>query len=513
VTTLRRPNLRWIAATGAEVLATLAIATVLVMLIEVAFGVDDASALYLLAVIALAIRSGTWAAMAVAIGSFLTYNYLFIDPLYTFTVARPAELLTLFLLLVIGIVTARLAGLQRDRAREAAHREREATALFGISRLLATAPRSEAVLPAVLERVGREAQLRRAWIATGPTIDQERVVASWGGAADRPRAHFQLRRTPEERGAAWVLLRPPTRREGPRVAPEAESYFRVALAADNREFGSLWAVRPRESGECTTEESRLLAVTADQVAAALERERLAAEAAELEIARRSEELKSALLDSVSHDLRTPLSAIRAGAGSIADVQVAWDQNEARATAEAIDAEAERLDRLVSNLLDMSRIEGGALKPELEVMPVAELLSPVADRMRRTLGDRLSVDVASDLPPVRVDVVFVEQILTNLLENAARHAGPEASVRLAAARGDDGTLRVSVEDSGGGVPPDALPHLFDKFYRVPRRGEGSRRGTGLGMAVARGLTESMGGSITAGASPLGGLAVTLTQPVA
>jgi len=229
---------------------------------------------------------------------------------------------------------------------------------------------------------------------------------------------------------------------------------------------------------------------------------------------------------VSHDLRTPLASIRAAAGTLMDPEIDWPVEQRRAIAASVDREAEWLNRLVTNLLDMSRIEAGELKPSLGVFDLADLLDqaigrstvgrgpgPEAGRETASEADRVSVSVADDLPPVQVDELFIGQILGNTLDNAAKYAGPTAPIAVSASRLDAGRVRVTIEDGGLGVPPEALPRLFEKFYRVPRKGEGSRRGTGIGLSVVQGLAEAMGGSVAARASALGGLAVDIDLPIA
>ena len=456
-----------------------------------------------------------------AVGAFLAYNFLFVEPRYTFTVGRPEELLNLFLLLFVGIVMGRVAGLQRNRERMARRREREAQALFGISRELATSERLSSAMQAVVARLASEAGMTRTWVGLGSTVSQERVVADSGGVSTpRPPigAHAVLQRDREEGTANWTRILPAVATGDRTVAAAGRKrtgLFRVELRAADETLGSLWSERAAGAGEPHLEETRLLAAAADQLGQAVRRERLQKQAAELEIARRSDELKSALLDSVSHDLRTPLATIRAAAGSLADPQVALSDEVRRASAQTIDEEADRLDRLVGNLLDMSRIQGGALKPDLEAIPLSEILTPVLDRLRSALtGREVTVDVPEDLPAVLVDAIFIDQVLTNLVDNAIKYAPAPAPLRVTARlESNRERVRLLIEDGGPGVPDEAVPHLFDRFYRVKRSGEGSRRGTGLGLAVVRGLVEAMGGSVTADRSELGGLRMTLDLPAA
>jgi two-component system sensor histidine kinase KdpD len=257
------------------------------------------------------------------------------------------------------------------------------------------------------------------------------------------------------------------------------------------------------------------------VAQALERDRLRRDATSVEVARQSEALKSALLDSVSHDLRTPIATIRAAAGSLID---RGDDDHAP-IAEAIDRQAVHLDRLVTNLLDMTRIEAGELQPQLRPVLLDDAVADTIDRLATSLAGReVQVDVPQDLPPVLVDDVYLDAILSNLLDNAVKHSPEGTQIRVNACRSpaqptaasdagrsDEAPVRLVIEDAGPGVPDEALGRIFEKFYRVGPAIGGSRRGSGIGLAIVRGLTESMGGSVTARRSALGGLAVVLDLP--
>jgi two-component system sensor histidine kinase KdpD len=506
----------WVVRGVAVTIGALAACTLAAYTLELGLGLPDASAVYLLGVAAVAIGYGAAAAVATALGSFLTYNFLFVAPRYTFTVASPPELLTLILLLAIGVLIARLAGRQRDRAREAARREREARALFAVSRSLNAAESLTAALANVVERVAADAGLDRVWIGASTGGANERTLADTAPDQPQPetRSHWVLRRDPSEGEAAWLRVHPPTARP---AAAEDVALYRVELLAGGDAYGSLWGSRPRVAGNPHVEESRLMATAADQVAQALRRQRLADAAAELEIARRSDELKSALLDSVSHDLRTPLATMRAAAGTLADPGVDVALPERVRLGQAIDTEADRLNRLVSNLLDMSRVDSGALRPEREVLPLSAVLDPILERLEAgTTRRAVTTDMPDDLPALWADPVMLDQVLTNLLENAAKYVDPDRQIRVSARRTEGRPmLRLVVEDAGQGVPDDGLPRLFDKFYRAPTAAGSAdrRRGTGLGLAVVRGLVEAMDGTVTARRSELGGLAVVVELPSA
>ena len=490
------------------IVAAITLVTVIAALAQAA-GLHDASPVYLLAVVAVAVVAGTWPAVATAFAGFLTYDLLFVEPRYTLTVDDPQEWLNLLLLLLVGIVVGRLAGRERDRAETATEREREATAMFRTSFELANASSTVEALP-VIAGVLATAVRGRVWLDVA-----ERTLAD-SGVGSRPvtAVHAVLSRRPGDQPAVWTRVRTPaTAAADPTEAAAHGAVHRVAISAGERVLGAMWVERRRVDGTPTPGETRLLAAAADQVGRGLERDRLATDAAAAEVARRSDILKSALLDSVSHDLRTPLAAIRAAAGTLMDPAVERSSSERRVIAAGIDAEAERLNRLVTNLLDMSRIEAGELRPTISAFVLDDLVE--AALRRSALGrdrDRLTIDIPFDLPPVEVDDVLFDQVLANLLDNVDRHAGSDPFVRIGA-RADRGLVVLTVEDSGPGVPDDALSRVFDKFYRAPRVGEGSRRGTGAGLAVVQGLMTALDGGVTARRSALGGLAIDCMVPIA
>ena len=230
-----------------------------------------------------------------------------------------------------------------------------------------------------------------------------------------------------------------------------------------------------------------------------------------EIARQSDELKSALVQSVSHDLRTPLATIRAAAGSLRPTSGLSDADRTESV-DAIDREVEYLNRMVTNLLDLSRIEAGALQAERDVFELDDLVGRSLERLRPRLTTH-PLNVALDAAPVLVDPIFLDSAVTNVIENAIKYTPADAPLRISATASASDKVRLTIEDGGPGVPDDALDRLFDKFYRVPGRQKTSRSGTGIGLAVVRGLVEAMNGQVSARRSELGGLAIDIDVPVA
>jgi two-component system sensor histidine kinase KdpD len=509
--------------------AALGAATAVAAALQAWLGIADTSAIYLLAIVPIAGRYGTTSGVIASVIAFLVYDFLFTAPRFTFNVTNAQEWLSLLLFLVVAVVIGRLAALQAERASEANRRAREAQAMFGISRALATASSIDVAAREILERLIRQTGLARIWIAFGPSPAEEQLVADSGPAETGPAAQLGpdsaaantpwiLVRMPGDEPAEWIRAHdgPLEARQGGRTGAESTALFRVLIEADGEVLGSLWGSRPADDGLPGRGATRSLSLAADQLGLALRRERLAEVATTAEIARRSDALKSALLDSVSHDLRTPLATIRALAGGLLDESVPLSADSIRESATSIDGEALRLSDIVHGLLDLSRIEAGELKPNLALHELGELVETVVRRGRASVGEHhVEVAVPDDLPVV-VDALFFDQALTNVYENALGHSSAGARIVIRAARlpadpardpGSEPAVELVVEDSGPGMSEATLEHVFDKFYRGRGVEGGSRHGLGIGLTVARGLTEAMGATISAGAGELGGLAIT------
>jgi len=514
---LIRPRSRLIAVAGTA--AFLVATTLLIALLETRLGVPNASAVYLIAVVGVAVIFGTLPAMLAAVMAFLLYDFLFTEPVSTFTVANPGEWLNLLLLLLVGIVVGQLGAAERNRAELAELRVREARALFQVSRSLATREETIASLASVVEILIRESAMDRIWVELGGGgTTTPRVVADsgFGEAPSRPSAYSALARSPGDAPARWIRVHEPAAqvREGRRRGALA---YRVTIEAGGGSLGSLWGTRPAADRGPTREETRMLAASADQIGQALEQDRLRVDASTAELARRADAVKTALLESVSHDLRTPLASIRAAAGSLMDAEVDWPVEERTAAAAAIDREAERLNRLVTNLLDLSRIEAGELHVEPETFPIDDLIQTSIRRLSRAIRERpIEVIIEPDVPLVEVDAMFFDQILTNLIENALAYVPDTAIVRIRVSHGPAdvaSAVRLVVEDGGAGVPEADLARLFDKFHRAGSHAVGPDRGIGIGLSVVRGFVEAMGGYVNARRSELGGLAILIDLPLA
>jgi two-component system sensor histidine kinase KdpD len=457
-------------------------------------GILNVLLLYLLLLFALALTLGAGPAGLAAIVSFVAFDYLFIPPYHTLTIADPSHVLILFVYLGVAIFTAEVVSRVRARTDEAERERRRATLLYELNAALI----GGATLDAILDRIA------------------ERVVAVFGAAGCRlllpdDRGAVTVRaRYPEampadldeaaRAGAGWLLAARTGSPNGevrsnwtarPAPAPFRDDVLMVPIATAERVVGVLEVTRQPMDEPFDVDDKRILTTFADQAALALERARLTDEAAQAAVLARSDELKSALLAAVSHDLRTPLASIKASATALLDSSVEWDDASRREFLQAIDEETDRLTLVVSNLLDLSRIEGGALKPIKAWYDAAELIDDVVDRLANRLAQHpLTVDIASELPLVNFDYVEISQVLVNLIENAVKYTPPGTKIAVAV-RQIPGAIEFSVSDEGPGIPEATLPRIFDHFVRAA---PAEIRGSGIGLAICKGLVQAHGGQI-------------------
>jgi two-component system sensor histidine kinase KdpD len=284
----------------------------------------------------------------------------------------------------------------------------------------------------------------------------------------------------------------------------------VPIVSARERIGTLRVLPKRGAAELGRGDESVLAIAAAQLGLTIESARLRKEATEAEVLRRADDLKTELLHAVSHELRTPLASILASAGSLRQHDVEWTEREREEFAGAIQEEAVRLDRVVGNLLDLSRIENGTLVPHKAWHDVGALVEDVAGRMRPvTSGHPVRVDVPEDLPPVELDYVEIQQVLSNLVENAAKFSPPGSEIGISVAR-DNGDVRFVVRDHGPGIASGDSERIFEPFVRLARAGQGPR-GVGLGLAIAKRLVEAHAGAIWIDRGVSDGTAIVFTLP--
>jgi two-component system, OmpR family, sensor histidine kinase KdpD len=470
----------------AGMVAGVAAISVTIGLIEVAIEIPNLSILYLLVVMFCAVTWGWWNALAAAVLSFLAYDFLFVEPRFTFTIRDPQEWLALLIFLAVAAVTSNLAARERARREQASRQARTAMLLYELSRAL-NGDDETVGLRAVAERIISEFSLDGAVIARsdgGGRLDPIVAVGSAEGAlGSEPVGRVFAPPSGPNRPGRWIVLKAGGK---PRRVPVAN----FPLRRDGRQIGMLRLVG--RSAGFADDETSMLATIADRLAVDLEQAALREEANRVEVLRRTDELRTALLSSVSHDLRTPLAAIKASAESLMQHDIAWSEEDREGFAGAIVRESDRLNRLVGNLLDMSRIEGGSLHPQRDWYDAGELIREVVARLRPLLqGRSVEPSIADDLPPVSLDYLMIDQVVTNLIENAVKYTPPGTPIDVRVERIGE-RVRVSIADHGPGIPASKRASVFDKFSRLERQGQ--IQGSGLGLAVSKGLVEGHGGQI-------------------
>lgn len=435
--------------------------------------VVDTTPVALLYLIPLGIITARWGlapGIASALLTFFAFNYFFIQPYYSLAVHRPSDVVILIIFLVVAIVVSQLVGRAQAGLAAATAREREATQLYELSTALAGLHSDQAIAEILARQVHAVA-------------GDEYVELSVAGTKT-----FGVR-LPE--------VDPPSR------LPE----LTIPIEAARGVLGEirLWRSEP----VITSQEKRLFQTFASQGALALERAWLAQAESRAQVLEESDQLKSAILSSVSHELRTPLSTIKAAASSLRGGEVGWDSQARVDLVAAIDDEADHLNMLVGNLLDMSRIESGVLKPKREWNILSEIIGGVLARMRRLASEHLiEIDIPDSLPLIPVDYVQMEQVFTNLLSNSLKYAPSNTTVHIRA-HVDLETIRIQVSNEGPQIPAEDLERIFDKFYRLTAADRVA--GTGLGLSICKGIIDAHGGRIWA-ENLRDGLAFNITLPL-
>lgn len=443
-------------AAATSVLA-LVIVTAAIALLKSIGPVISLGVLYVFAVLPVALAYGLAYAIAVSIGGMLLFNFFFLSPVYAFTLEDSRNWFALAVYVVTAVVVSELAARARRRATEAEQREAETALLAEIATSLLQ---------------GGDVAGRLGWMGN-------RVAAVLHAPS------------------AAIVLGDGDGGQTPNASP-------IELRAGGRRVGTLELV---EGGEPNlAARRRLLPALASLLAVAIDRERLARSAVEAEALRQSDTIKTAVLRAVSHDLRSPLTAIRAAADGLGNPQLQLSDHDRRELLDTITVEVRRLEHVIDNLLALSRLQAGAAAAQLEVWQVEDIVYRALAEV--TGADRVKVSIPEDMPPVTVDAVQVQRILVNLLENALKFSPDQAQITVRGTKTrKEAILRVI--DQGRGVPEEELEHVFEPFYRgAPAQ---DQTGTGLGLAIARGFAEANGGRLWAESRPGQGAVFALALP--
>ena len=468
--------------TGSDIgLAVLAavLATAASALTERWLGLDDLSMIFIVAVVLVASKTRMAAAVLAAALCFLSYNFFFIAPRFTFFIGARQGVVTVFLFLAAALVAGRLASRLRMQVVALRAANAHATALQALGQHLASA----ADLGQVLE-AGRRALKQ----ATG--ADALVQAGTDALAQDGPYALSD-----KDRAAAdWAIRHRQAAGRNTDTLGNADWWFQP-LASDGRLAGLVGLRFPGHASRPGPELQRLVDAMADDIAQAIVRTRLVADLEHARVTSETERLRSALLSSVSHDLRSPLAAMIGGAESLRHYGEAMGKEDRDALLETIHLEGERLDRYIQNLLDMTRLGHGGLSLNRDWIGVDELIGSAVTRLQRYQpGLRFDRRIAPDLAPLWVHPALLEQALFNVLENAAKFSPPD-DVIVVEASDVDGQLRIDVIDRGPGIPDEERQRIFDMFFSV-ERGDRGRQGTGLGLAITQGMVGAHGGSVDA-----------------
>ncbi|TXH37671.1 MAG: sensor histidine kinase KdpD [Rhodospirillaceae bacterium] len=446
------------------------------------------SMVFLAAVLFSAIRYGLWPSLFASLLSTLAYNFFFLRPLFTLTVSDPSNIVALIFFLIVAVLISQLAARVRLEAKASRQRAASTAALYGFSRKIAAIGEMDDLLWATAHQIASMLKLHVILL-----LPQEGVLQVRAGYPPEDELNEA-----DLAAATWAWTQGKPAGRGAETLPGARRLF-LPLRTERGLVGVMGIDREQPGPLLTPDGRRLLDAISDQAAIAIERINLAADIDQARVIAETERLRSALLTSISHDLRTPLSSIIGSVTSLRSFGKSFDGETRDELLLTIQEEAERLNRFVGNILDMTKLESGSLTPkEGPVDPEDAIFAATKAASRLLAHHRLVLDIAPDLPLLRLDSVLFGQVLFNLLDNAAKYAPQGTAITIRAQVSDD-DLRFQVLDEGPGIPPADLERVFDKFFRV-QGGDRRRAGTGLGLAICRGFVEAMGGRIFAESRP-------------
>lgn len=489
----------WTAWGHVYAVLTVTAATGVAALLDRWLDLPNLSLIFLAAVLTTSVRHGLGASLTAALLSMLAHNFFFIEPLYTFTISDPSNVLALIFFIAVAVITSRLTASQRSHMLSARQQAETTAELLNFSRRLAGLRKLNELLEWTAQNIARLLDAQAVLLLPEDAILRQRASAP--GPVTLEQADLAA--------AQWCLDKGRPAGRGADTLPGARQLF-VPLLAGARTVGVAGIQLPNADALLTPEQRRLLDALCDLAAIAIERVRLAKEVDQAKTLAETEKLRSALLTSVSHDLRTPLASIL---GSITSLRAYGGKFEAAAAQDLLitaQDETERMSRFVGNLLDMTRIGAGSLAPRVQDCDLREVVSGARKRLDRVLaGLTINLRIPQNLPLLRLDPVLMEQVLVNLLDNAAKYS-PEGGAIEVEAEEFRYAVTLTVLDRGPGIPPEHQHKVFELFHRV-QEGDRQRAGIGLGLTVCKGFVEAMGGSIRASAREGGGTSMEISFP--
>ena len=483
--------------------AAVAAALGLGLFLKTFMAVQGISLVFLTAILVSAVAWGLLPSLFACVLSVLAYNFFFLPPLYTFSIGDPENVVALFFFLVVAVIVSHLTAATRSQVVTTRARAKTTAELYAFSRKIAGIGALDDLLWATAYQIASMLEVRTVLLM--PLADGDGLEVASGYPPE------DLLDDADMAAARWTWEHNRAAGRGADTLPGAKRLF-LPLRTGSGPVGVIGIDRDRPGPMLTPDGRRLLDALADQAAVAIERISLAKGLDEARVLAETERLRAALLTSISHDLRTPLAAILGAVSSLrsfADKYEAAEREELLAT---LQDEAERLNRFVSNLLDMTRLESGALELKLDLVDVGEIIGAALQRAGSVLArHRVEIAVAPELPMLRLDAVLFEQVLFNLLDNAAKYSLPDSRIDIRGSR-DGELVEIEVADEGPGIPRADRERIFDKFYRVQAQ-DRRRAGTGLGLAICRGFVEAMGGWIVArNRRDRSGAVLTIRMPV-
>jgi two-component system sensor histidine kinase KdpD len=457
--------------------------------------------IYLLVVVLAALYLGRGPAVLAAVLSVLLFDFFFVPPYLTLAVSQVEYLFTFLALLIVGLLISDLAARVQEQLDATRRREREKTALYNLSRDLAVSVDLESVAQAV--RTNASQTLDREVAVWMPDSNRETGFRLYSPGSNAALAEQEMA------VVTWAFEHGQPAGRGTDIQPEA-SLRCLPLNTARGNVGVL-AVRPAETGQYLTPDRLiLLEAFASVTAVAIERVHLAEEVGQLKLLETAEKLQSALLNSISHDLRTPLVSITGALTTLQEKDVGLDEEARAILIDTAADEAGRLNRLVGNLLDITRLEAGAIRVQRELRDVQDVIGAALRQVGERIDNRpVEIDIPPDLPLVPLDFTLVVHVLVNLIDNALKYSPLRSPIHISTYT-SDGSVSIEVADQGIGIPRDDLERVFDKFYRVQR--PNSVMGTGLGLSISKGFVEAHGGQIAAMNRSGGGTVVKLSLPL-